>query len=112
MESWVKRDNSNIVVEAVRLNEDNVVEAAKWCNGELVKEIDPEHPQEEMWGINVFTASDYKRASLGMYVIKFGKHFFVEHNRKFELVYEPQNRDAPPPESQMTIGPTGLPRRI
>ena len=99
METWRKRDASNVVVEAIRLNEDNVVAAAQWCNGELIKEIDPVHPQEEQWGINVFTAQDVKRASLGMYVVKFGKHFFVSHNRKFEMVYEPVNRPAPAPQT-------------
>lgn len=99
METWVKRDNPNVLVEAIRLNDDNVINVAKWCGGELIEEINPEHPQEKQWGINVMTASDYRRASLGMYVIKFGKYFFVEHNRKFELVYKPQDRPAPPPSS-------------
>lgn len=99
METWHKRDNPNIVVEAVRLNEDNVKAVAEWCRGELVEEIDPEHPQEKQFGINLMTARDMQRASLNMYVIKFGKHFFVSHNRPFEMAYEPTDREAPPLES-------------
>lgn len=98
-ETWRKRDAANITVEAVRLNEDNVEAVAEWCNGELVDEIDPEHPQEMQKGINVRTPSGIARASLHMYVAQFGRHFFVSHSRPFELVYEPVNRDAPPPES-------------
>lgn len=99
METWQKRENHNIVVEAILVNEDNVEDVAKWCRGELVEEIDPVHPQEKQWGINVMTAQDMKRASLGMYVIKFGNHFFVEHNRRFELAYQPTDRPAPAPQS-------------
>lgn len=99
METWRKKDTPNILVEAIRLNEDNVDEVAVWCRGAKIEEIDPEHPQEMQWGLNVDTAGGYKRASLGMYVIKFGKHFFVSHNRQFELVYEPTTRSSPPPES-------------
>lgn len=99
METWHKKENHNIVVEAVLVNEDNVKDVAQWCKGELVEEIDPVHPQEMQWGINVMTAQDMQRASLGMYVIKFGKHFFVSHNRVFELAYQPTDRQSPPPQS-------------
>lgn len=99
MESWQKRDNPNVVVEAIRLNEDNVEAVAQWCKGDTIEEIDPQHPQEMQYGINVRCQSDIKRASLGMYVIKFGKQFFVSHNRIFEATYKPVDRPAPPPAS-------------
>lgn len=99
IEPWRKRDNPVIVVEAVLLNEDNAIAVAEWCQGELLKEYDSVHPEEEQWGINVLTANEMQRASLGMYVIKFGKHFFVSHNRKFELAYEPVDRPAPAPQT-------------
>lgn len=99
IESWRKKDSPSIVVEAVRLTEDNVENIAKWCGGELVEEIDPEHPDETQLGINFQTPNGMKRASLHMYVVKFERSFFVSHNRKFETVYEPVNREAPPLES-------------
>lgn len=99
MEDWRKRDNPGIIVQAIRLNEDNAAAAAAWCGAELVEEIDPEHPDENQPGLNLTTPTGTKRASLGMYVVKFGRAFFVAHNRQFELVYEPVNRPAPPPES-------------
>lgn len=99
MELWHKRDNSAITVEAVRLNEDNAAAVAEWCKGTLIEEIDPEHPEEMQPGINLNTPNGMKRASLGMYVVKYGRQFFAQHNRPFETVYEPDNREAPPLES-------------
>lgn len=99
MQTWQKRDNPGITLEAVRLNEENVEEVATWCRGTLIDEIDPEHPEEKQYGINVETPSGTKRASLNMYVIKYGPNFFVEHIRVFEGMYKPSDRPAPPPES-------------
>lgn len=99
IETWQKKDNPGITVEAVRLNEDNVEEIAAWCKGDLVEEINPEHPEEMQYGINVSTPADVKRASLHMYVVGFGNQFFVSHNRVFEEKYEPVNREATPLES-------------
>lgn len=100
MEEWQKRDNPNVIVEAVRLNEDNVAAVAEWCGGELIEEIDPEHTMETQQGINVRVATGGTvRASLNMYVAKGGSSFFVLHNRPFEMKYEPVRRPAPPLES-------------
>lgn len=99
METWQKRDNPTVIVEAVRLTEENVHEVSLWCNSEKVEEIDPEHTEEMQFGINVMTAHGPSRASLGMYVIRFGNQFFVSHNRPFEMKYEPTSRPAPPLES-------------
>lgn len=99
MEVWQKKDAPHITVEAVRLNEDNAAEVALWARGDLIEEIDPEHPQEKQPGINISTPGGFKRASLHMYVVKYGQNFFVEHVRPFEEQYKPQNRNSPPPES-------------
>lgn len=99
MEAWRRRDMHNITVEAVRLNEENVEKIGEWCGADVVDEIDPEHPEELQKGLNVQTPGGVSRASLGMYVAKFGRNFFVAHNRPFEMKYEPVNRPAPPPES-------------
>lgn len=99
METWRKKDNHDVTVEAVRLNEDNVTEVGTWSRADMIEEIDPEHPEEMQWGLNVHTHRGTERASLGMYVIKFGRNFLVSHTRPFEEVYEPSNRDSPPPES-------------
>lgn len=98
-ELWRKKENHEITVLAVRLNEDNAAAVAHWCGGELIEEIDPEHTEEMQPGINVRTPLGMKRASLHMYVIKFGQQFFVKDNRPFEISYEPVNREAPPLES-------------
>lgn len=99
MEQWRKKSSPNVVVEAVRLNEENVEELAGWSRGDLIEEIDPEHPEEMQYGINLNTPSGMKRASLGMYLVKYANQFFVSHNRVFETSYEPVNREAPPLES-------------
>lgn len=99
MEQWQKKDNPSIKVMAVRLTEENAAVVAEWSKSELVEEIDPEHPDEKQPGLNVRTPGGMKRVSLHDYVIKFGNHFFAEHNRPYEEVYEPVNRPSPPPES-------------
>lgn len=99
IEFWQKKDMPETQVEAVRLNEDNAAEIATWCNGSLVEEIDPEHPDEMQPGINFNTPQGMKRASLHMYVIKFGTNFFTTSNRRFEEVYEPVSRPSTPLES-------------
>lgn len=99
VEEWQKRDSPNVRVEAVRLNEDNAEAVAQWCRGELIEEISPEHPEEMQPGINVGTPVGSQRASLNMYVARYGRSFFVSHNRPFEMKYEPVNREAPPLES-------------
>lgn len=99
MELWQKKDSPAVTVEAVRLNEDNAAEVAAWSGATLIEEIDPEHPEEKQPGLNLNTPTGVKRASLGMYVIKYGNQFFVSHNRNFEIKYQPVNREAPPLES-------------
>ena len=101
METWHKRDNPAVIVEAVRLNEDNIDAVLAWCPAaERVEEIDPEHTEEMQPALNVRIATGgIKRASLGMYVIKGGSNFFVQHNRPFEVAYMPTDRPAPPLES-------------
>lgn len=98
IEPWEKRD-SGIRVEAVRLNEENAAAVAAWCGGDLVEEINAEYPDEKSPGINVPTDDGMKRASLGWYVVKFERHYFVVSVRVFELSYKPVSRPAPPPES-------------
>lgn len=100
MELWQKKDNPAIRLEAIRLTEDNAGVVAAWCGGQLVEEIDPEHPEETQPGINVTVKSGgVKRASLHQYIVKFTGQFYVENNRVFETAYEPVNRAAPPLES-------------
>lgn len=99
IETWQKISTPSVKVEAVRLTEDNVQDIAVWCGGDLVQEIDPEYPEEHRDGINVPTGSGNVRASLGMYVAKYGWQFFVAHNRVFETSWEPQDRPATPLES-------------
>lgn len=99
IETWRKQDDPAVLVEAIRLNEENAESVAAWSRAEVVEEIDPEHPEEMQPGLNVPTPVGTKRASLNMYVIKYGNQFFVSHNRPFEMKYEPVNREAPPLES-------------
>ena len=100
VELWRHKTKPNIlVVEAIRLNEENVRDVAAWCGADTVEEIDPEHPQEVRIGLNVDTPAGVDRASLGMYVARLGRHIFVVHNRVFETHYEPVNKPAPPLES-------------
>lgn len=98
-ETWIKKDDTRIEVEAVLVDESNVESVATWCRGTLVTEIDPEHPEETQYGINVQTPTGYARASLGAYVIKFGTNFFTYRIRVFEEIYMPKSRTAPHPES-------------
>lgn len=99
VEVWVKRDDPAVLVEAVRLNEENVDSIAIWTGAEAVQEIDPEHPQEKQTGLNIQTFGGVQRASLGMYVVRYANNFLVYHTRPFEEKYKPRDRQAPPPES-------------
>ena len=60
METWQKRDEPDVTVEAVRLNEDNVKDVGVWCRAEVVEEIYHEHPEEMQEGLNVTTAAGVK----------------------------------------------------
>lgn len=99
IEMWRKKEDHNVEVEAVRLTEANAEEISKWSRGELIEEIDPEHPEEMQPGINIPTPNGTKRASLHMYVVRYGNNFFIANNRHFETIYEPVNRPATPLES-------------
>lgn len=99
MEDWCRKDDANLVLQAVRLTEVNVENVAIWCKGDLIEEIDPEHPEETQFGINLETLFGRSRASLGMYVVKYGSKFYAQHNRVFENQYTPVDREAPPLES-------------
>lgn len=99
IEDWQRKDMSDVHVEAVRLTEDNATEVAAWCGGTLIEEIDPEHPEETQPGINFNTHMGMKRASLHMYVVRTGDHFFTTSNRRFEEIFEPVHRDSTPLES-------------
>lgn len=99
VEVWNKKGYPGIRVSAVRLNEDNAAAVAEWCRAELIEEVSPEHPEEKQPGLNVPCSGGMKRASLNMYVVRYGSSFFVSHNRPFELKYEPSYRSAPPLES-------------
>lgn len=98
-EVWVKKGTS-ATVNAVRVTENNVEDIASWCRGELIEEIDPEHPDENRYGVNVRTAyGDTERLTLGMYIVSVGGKFYIFHNRVFETYYAPRDREAPPLES-------------
>lgn len=99
VETWRHKDSEGIEVEAVRLSEDNAEWVSWWCGGTLVEEIDPEYPEETQPGINLRTTEGMARASLHMYVVKYGSNFFTIHNRPFEMAYEPVSRAATPLES-------------
>lgn len=99
MELWRKKENHKVFVEAVRLDEDNVKDVAVWSSSELVEQINPEHRDEVQLALNVLTPAGIRRATLGMYVLKFGKHFYISYVRPFEEVYEPTTRPADHPES-------------
>lgn len=96
-ETWVKRD-SDITVEAIRVNEDNVEEVAAWSGGDLVEEYDPVDG-EFQYGINLRTPQGVRRVNFHMYVLRFGGAFYTAFPRRFEEAYIPVERDAPPPES-------------
>lgn len=99
IELWIKKHNG-VLVKAVRLNEDNAEVVRQWCGGDLVEEIDPEHPDERQPGINVPTPLGHQRASLHMYVIQYGAgKFTVSHARPFEMVYQPLEREEDALES-------------
>lgn len=99
MEEWVRQDDETVTVEAIRLTEENVSDVAIWCSARMIEEINPEHPAEMRYGLNVPTAAGIKRVSYGMYVIRYAASCYVMHNRPFEMQYKPKTRPAPPLES-------------
>lgn len=80
---------SKTIVEAVRLDEDNVYDVAVWAgNAPIIDEIDP-FTEEKSQGLNIMTASGMRRVSQGQYVVKFGKHFSMARPSTFEAYYIP-----------------------
>lgn len=57
-------------VEAVRLGSDNVEAVAKWCNGEVVTELNALDPTVTNAAINVPTVFGPVRLSEGYYLVK------------------------------------------
>ncbi len=87
MQQYQKK-GTMIVVEALKLGEDNVAEIANWAQAQIVEEKDSLN-HEAFDALNVKTPDGSRRCSQGMYVIKHGQYFFVGHGTQFESLYEP-----------------------
>lgn len=77
-----------LVLEAVKLTEDNVDVIANWTGAQIIEEKDA-LSHETFEALNIKTPGGIKRASQGMYVAKFDGHFFVASAGNFESLYSP-----------------------
>lgn len=76
-------------VEAIHLTRDTVREAALWCGGVEVEEIDPTDSSRRFPALNVPTRDGVCRCSEYGYVVKNSTgDFEVWSQRKFERTYE------------------------
>lgn len=82
-----KRRGHNIVVEAMKVDENSVDKIANWAQAQVIEEKDAVtgEPSE---GLNVKTRDGNARASRGMYVVKTAENFYVVAEQKFESMYE------------------------
>ena len=84
---FYKKKNSEIVVEALKLDENNVDAIANWAQAQIVTETDAlTHTASE--GLNVQTLKGKRRCSRGQYVIKHGENFYVFGGKAFETQYD------------------------
>lgn len=83
-----KRKGTAAVVEAAQLTEDNASEISNWAGGAQVVEEGVSHSDEVMEGLNIKTPDGFRRASRGMFVIKFNEQFYVGQPGKFAETYE------------------------
>jgi len=78
-----------IEIEAALLTEDNASEVSNWAGGAQVVEESNALTHAKQEGLNVMTPSGKKRASVGMYVIKFEDNFYVSQPGAFAASYLP-----------------------
>lgn len=86
MQMYRKR-GSQIIIEAMKLSDDSVDKIANWAQAQIVEEKDA-LTGEASEGLNVKTPYGKKRASRGMYVVKFSGEFYVAAESSFESMYE------------------------
>lgn len=81
-------------VEAIQLTTNSVREAALWCGGVEVEEIDPTDSTKRFVALNVPTMDGVCRCQDGNYVVKNSTgDFKIMSRRKFEETYEPITQD-------------------
>lgn len=74
-------------VELVRISSETAKDAAKWCGGRLIEEIDALDHSKKFPAINVPTADGVVRGSEGDYVAKHGGGFGVITHAEYELMF-------------------------
>lgn len=79
MQMFQRKDNHEVVVEAVKLDESNLTEAADWANGSVV----------DAESIEVTTSRGLERAVVGQYVSLYDTIFSVVPGDIFERIFEP-----------------------
>lgn len=81
------------LVKAIQVTEETAEEAARWCGGVLVREIDPLDENNIRPGINVPTLEGVMRASMGDYILQHqdGRREIM-HEVLFEDQYEVPRR--------------------
>lgn len=86
-----RNKQNNVIVEAVKLDQNNVDAVANWTQSQVVEERDMQHGTI-FEGLNVRTLEGRKRCSQGMYVIRVvgQDNFYVSGGVAFEQLYELQ----------------------
>lgn len=84
-----KHKTKPIQIEAALLTEDNASEISNWAGGAQVVEEEHALTHTKTEGLNIVTPDGKRRASVGMYVIKFDGQFFVAQPGAFASNYIP-----------------------
>ncbi len=88
-QTWRKRADPAIEVEALKLSHENAREIVHWCEGRQVQEIDPYNSTNTYVGVNVPTYDGRQRASEGDYVVwDLDLGFTVRKPGLFEALFE------------------------
>ena len=79
-----------VVIDAMRFDESNGAEAAKWCGGRFVQESKASDPSDVAYWLAIPTLEGVMRASLGDWIIRGvqGK-FYPCKPDVFAATYEP-----------------------
>lgn len=83
-----KKKIGGVIIEAVKLTEDNIDKVANWCGAQVVEEHDALQHDTIFEALNVRTPNGRVRASQGYYVIRVGRDFFVQNGTSFENMYD------------------------
>lgn len=76
-----------VIVEAMKLDENNVDNIANWAQAQVVEEKDAITGDAMVESLNIKTPDGVRRCQPGQYVVMHNEHFFVATPARFEELY-------------------------